>query len=933
MLNITFLDLHLPPATHNYSDTEYIIITSILGKSNYFSDADVDEVAVVYGTTIPEPIITESNEVVIKFVTKQANSQYRGFRLSFTSTKDECGGEVQAETGVILSPDYPVGRDRHRYCEWTITVPKGRRVRVDIVDFDIRSVLTFFRPLMGRGRRMVTRLGFYYNQFNMAPIRTYQRSVSGTYEPIYSTDNHMMVSLFLADNTGHRGVKLNFSSNEESPCVGELNGLSGTFRTPTNLTTFLCAYERSSLQKFVSDTPNLGTLGIRISDVSVYPRGCEESNINIASVFYTKNTNEVLVPRVCGNRTHNYVATPFVDTKIVVKQFIGSSVEKQLVFDYKVHICGGIFQVGDALNLSLPILSDEYGGLDCAWQFKSDTQKMQLAVTASSLDCDHEYVNVYNGELPTSPKVATICGTPNNSRLFTMMNSMFVEYHTDRYRPLSQFNILITTDDGICGGDLQSPHYYLSSPKNGTNYPNNIECVWNLKARNGFHIGLSFVERFFLESSPNCSKDYIAVYDKLENNTWSQLGRFCGRDVPRVLNSTSTEMRVVLHTDSSQVGDGFAATWTENCGGVFTATRDVKSIESPGYPNRYLNNLNCNYTIISEKDDQININFVDFELESLSMNCEYDNVTIYKASPWTIPAVMEVEGVYCRPEWLGKFRSATKMAVHFRTDRWIVKRGFKFEYSLDNCGGPITQTTRIHSPTGVDNNSLADSKCVWNITAPANMKIVVRFEMIDLERHDSCFMDYVDVFAGHNANAMDNRRARICGNITDHLPVIGIGSNMGMIKYRTDSTISGKGFSATILFMQACDRTIKLNSSNPTYTLDQRSVVYDDMLDCHYEFTAPDGYVVQLDFEQFHVAFCAATTLNSTGNATDLIPAPPPCSCDFVEVRDGAGPFSELMGKYCGFDKPLLHKSSSNSLWMRFATGKKTNVVTAQNDH
>lgn len=38
----------------------------------------------------------------------------------------------------------------------------------------------------------------------------------------------------------------------------------------------------------------------------------------------------------------------------------------------------------------------------------------------------------------------------------------------------------------------------------------------------------------------------------------------------------------------------------------------------------------------------------------------------------------------------------------------------------------------------------------------------------------------------------------------------------------------------------------------------------------------------------------------------------------FCQVRDGGGPFSELLGKYCGIQAPPPIMSSMNTLWIRF---------------
>lgn len=43
-------------------------------------------------------------------------------------------------------------------------------------------------------------------------------------------------------------------------------------------------------------------------------------------------------------------------------------------------------------------------------------------------------------------------------------------------------------------------------------YPNNAECTWEITADNGYSIGLVFVDRYHLESSTNCEKDYVQVW-------------------------------------------------------------------------------------------------------------------------------------------------------------------------------------------------------------------------------------------------------------------------------------------------------------------------------------------------------------------------------------------------------------------------------------
>lgn len=52
--------------------------------------------------------------------------------------------------------------------------------------------------------------------------------------------------------------------------------------------------------------------------------------------------------------------------------------------------------------------------------------------------------------------------------------------------------------------EITSPHF----PKP---YGNNEECEWEIRSTAGTHIGLVFRERFHIEDSSDCRKDFLQV--------------------------------------------------------------------------------------------------------------------------------------------------------------------------------------------------------------------------------------------------------------------------------------------------------------------------------------------------------------------------------------------------------------------------------------
>ena len=98
---------------------------------------------------------------------------------------------------------------------------------------------------------------------------------------------------------------------------------------------------------------------------------------------------------------------------------------------------------------------------------------------------------------------------PNN--ITSISNQLWIEYTA--VEDPSDFEFVLEPENDGCGGTLHGNSREISSPKFPAKYPNNAECIWEIIADNGYHVGLVFVDRFNLESSPNCEKDYVQMFD------------------------------------------------------------------------------------------------------------------------------------------------------------------------------------------------------------------------------------------------------------------------------------------------------------------------------------------------------------------------------------------------------------------------------------
>lgn len=94
--------------------------------------------------------------------------------------------------------------------------------------------------------------------------------MNDTTEPIYSTDNTMVIHSIMRANVGHRGFKLKFTSDEPTICEGNFDDTEGSFHNPKNVSTYYCEFIRNNHRPFFEDSrPNTswfpsGTLSIKV---------------------------------------------------------------------------------------------------------------------------------------------------------------------------------------------------------------------------------------------------------------------------------------------------------------------------------------------------------------------------------------------------------------------------------------------------------------------------------------------------------------------------------------------------------------------------------------------------------------------------------------------------------------------------------------------
>nr|XP_057923675.1 neuropilin-1a-like [Doryrhamphus excisus] len=244
---------------------------------------------------------------------------------------------------------------------------------------------------------------------------------------------------------------------------------------------------------------------------------------------------------------------------------------------------------------------------------------------------------------------------------------------------------LTQTDE--CGGaiDIHTADY-LTSPGYPGAYPPSQHCVWVITAPEpGQKILINFNPHFDLEDR-DCKYDYVEVYNGGDELS-PMLGKFCGKIAPSPIISSGGQLLIKFVSDYETHGAGFSVRYEvfktgPECSRNFTAP--TGAIKTPGFPDKYPNNLDCTFMIFAPKMSEIVVEFDSFDMEPDTTPppgalCRYDWLEIWDGFPAVGPHI----GRYCGQTSPGRVISYTGiLSMTITTDNAITREGFSANYTI-----------------------------------------------------------------------------------------------------------------------------------------------------------------------------------------------------------------------------------------------------------
>ncbi|XP_067113967.1 bone morphogenetic protein 1-like isoform X1 [Osmerus mordax] len=362
----------------------------------------------------------------------------------------------------------------------------------------------------------------------------------------------------------------------------------------------------------------------------------------------------------------------------------------------------------------------------------------------------------------------------------------------------------------------------------------------------------------------------------------------------------------------------------------------VGNLSSPGFPNGYAAYAHCVWRISVTPGEKIILNFTSMDLYRSHL-CWYDHVEVrdgfWRKGPLT--------GRLCGDQLPEPIISTdSRLWIEFRSSSNWVGKGFSAVYEAI-CGGEVNRDNgQIQSPNYPDDYR-PNKVCVWKITVAQDFHVGLSFQSFEIERHDNCAYDYLEVRDGHSEGSP--LLGRFCGY--DKPDDIKSSSNRLWMKFVSDGSVNKAGFAANYFkemdecskadngnceqrclntlgsYRCACDPGYELSSDrhgceaacggfitklNGSINTPGWPKEYPPNKNCVWQLVAPIQYRITLLFDVFE----------TEGNDV--------CKYDYVEVRSGLTADSRLHGKFCGAEKPETITSQFNNMRVEF---KSDNTV------
>ncbi|XP_028042901.1 cubilin homolog [Bombyx mandarina] len=849
-------------------------------------------------------IISSHNNLYLWF-SSDATVAKNGFTLHWISVKPICGGDVDVtKHGQISSPGSPGKYPPNRDCYWHLSTTLGKRIQLMFFTLDIEN----------HANCSFDYLAIYDGEHSSDPlIKKYCNTTQP--EPIISASSDILIHFHSDSYNNGYGFQIAYMPVEGIPgCGGYHTRDKGEIVSPSldgsYLNNLLCEYK-------IQTSPDTK---IRIEFKNFHLENSLRCKFDYLKIYDGSTSDSRLVGRFCGTlfpKTFTS-STNSLFFKFKSDRSLGAS-GFRITYEAICHFT----ITGDSGIIKSPGYPFSYpSNRLCEYVISTSPGKViQLSFQDFDIEDNHYYNCQYdNLEIRDGPNINSsllgkYCGGSDHIPpvQISTHNYMYLKFTSDLSISGTGFYANFTTINTECGGVYTSTTGLINYPSESKgNYKNNQVCSWILIAPQTMHIKLTW-NRFSIEHVSKCRSDYLKLTEIDDNETKTELGKFCGPNAPPAITTSTNKLLIEFESDSSVRSAGFSLSYTfldekSHCGGNYINTHGV--IYSPGWPKSYEPNRDCIWIIEVPVGQQIRLNISHFDLERpIAHKCTLgDYLELRNGVTENSPIIDQLCGNFEKRIILSM---ANALYIRFHSDFYLSGKGFKLEWdgTVIGCGGTVTSSKGSIASPNYPNNYHDFQECFYKIVASPGSRIHISFVELDLERTHECEDDYIEIYDGLDSSA--NKLGRFC-TMSPELVNIATSSNSAYLKFRSDFYLSGKGF--LLNYEAACHNNITGNYGvieTPNFP-----GFYPANSNCLWNITVSKGNRINVTFTDFNLYKPYRGYPFSRLNTFYRYQT---CQHDYIQIKDSAD--STFSDKICGNKIPSMITTKENSLQIKFFSG------------
>eukprot|EP00794_Sanderia_malayensis_P007308 gene7308-8125_t len=583
------------------------------------------------GNPPPKEIMTSSSKSL--FLTFHYGYRYYydgrpvGFKAEYEIT---CGGPIHAKEGIIRSPNYPENYKGNQQCDWEIVVPKGGRVAVKFVMFQLEESdnceYDYVELTDGVSNKKLRRLC----------------DVKLPKQYIMSESNKMKIRFKSDGNVHLGGFSMKFLTEIDECTTGSHNCSQG------------CRDTIGDYECYCSNGQQLHSNG----------RECEKACGKIYNSFHTSGV--ITSPSYPSNYPINRQCTWEIKAR---KGF-------KIIFDILD------FDLED--NEDNKVCNPNYDYLEIkAGKFQE--RICDVVDTPKRITSESNYMRInFNSDNTVSARgfkakfshIKDHCAINNGGCSQNCTNTARSPVCSCNYGYTLKADMR-TCIEGACNKKINSTtgKGLISSPDYPKLYHSNKPCKWNVFTTPGqrFDITIKDIKCDMRTSS-------MIIW-------WKQFGK--KRTIKRLCNVRDpNEIHTLTDGNIFNVeflSGSFSLAYSSTCGGKIAATRTPKKFYSHlkfGKEN-YPPNQNCKWLLYAKnkqgKKRKLQLRFTNFKLEGEASSCNYDYIKVYDNDRVNENKLLSTDCGHMKQRVYES--TGAYLLVVFKSDKSIGDIGFEAEVS------------------------------------------------------------------------------------------------------------------------------------------------------------------------------------------------------------------------------------------------------------